>query len=46
MAEHERVFTPITCAVEPAMSSHPCGTGKVAFQDRWLLIGGSFVYEV
>ena len=28
------------------MSSHPCGTGKVAFQDRWLLIGGLFVYKM
>ena len=32
--------------VEPAMSSHPCDTIKVAFQDRWLLIGGSFVYKM
>ena len=32
--------------VEPAMSSHPCNTRKVAFQDRWLLIGGSFVYKM
>ena len=31
---------------EPAMSSHPCDTRKVAFQDRWLLIEGSFVYKM
>ena len=28
------------------MSSHPCNTRKVAFQDRWLLIGGTFVYNM
>ena len=28
------------------MSSHLCDTRKVAFQDRWLLIGGSFVYKM
>ena len=32
--------------VEPAMNSHPCDTRKVAFQDRWPLIGGSFVYKM
>ena len=32
--------------VEPAMSSHPCETRKVAFQDMWLLISGSFVYKM
>ena len=28
------------------MSSHPCDTRKVAFQDRWLFIGGLFVYKM
>ena len=32
--------------VEPAMSSHPCKTRKVAFQCRCLPIGGSFVYKM
>ena len=32
--------------VEPAMSSHPCDTGKMAFKHRWLLIGGTFVYKI
>ena len=32
--------------VEPAMSSHPCDTIKVVSQDRWLLIGSSFVYKM
>ena len=36
----------VSDAVEPAMSSQPLGTEKVAFKDRWLLIGGSFVYEM
>ena len=34
------------CTVEPALCSHTCGTRKVAFQDKWLPIGGSFVYEM
>ena len=30
--------------VEPAINSHHhCDAGKVAFQDTWLLIGGSTV---
>ena len=28
------------------MRGHPCNTRKVAFQGRWLLIGGSFVYKM
>ena len=28
------------------MSSHSCDTGKVAFERRWLLIGGTFVYNM
>ena len=28
------------------MISHPCDTGNMAFQDRWMLIGGSFVYKM
>ena len=28
------------------MSSHPWSTGKAAFQDTWLPIGVSFVYEM
>ena len=34
---------------KPAMSSHPCDTKNVAFQDRWLLTWlkrGSFVYTI
>ena len=41
---HFRGNRPYT--VEPAMSSHPCNTRKVAFQDRWLHIEGSFVYKM
>ena len=33
-------------SIEPAMSSHPCDTGKVAFWGRWLLIEGTFVYKM
>ena len=36
----------ISVTVEPPMSSHPCDTREVAFQDMWLLIGGSFVYKM
>ena len=36
----------ITSTEEPAMSSHPCDTEKVAFKGRWLLIGDLFVYEM
>ena len=36
----------MTDTVEPAMSSHPWDTRKVAFQDKCLLIGGSFVYKM
>ena len=32
--------------VEPAMSIHHCNTRKVAFQGKWLLMGGSFVYKM
>ena len=32
--------------MEPAIRGHPCDTRKVAFQGRWLLIGGSFVYKM
>ena len=28
------------------MSSHPCDTGKVAFECMWLHIVGSFVYKM
>ena len=36
----------ILCTVEPAMSSHPCDTGRLALKCRWLLIGGTFVYKM
>ena len=32
--------------VEPAMRSQPCDKGKMAFQGRWLLIGGLSVYKM
>ena len=28
------------------MNSHPCDKVKVAFKGKWLLIGGSFVWEM
>ena len=36
----------ILCTVEPAMSSHPCDTGRLALKCRWLLRGGTFVYKM
>ena len=36
----------LSIRVEPAMRSHPCDTGKVAFKSRWLLIGGLFAYKM
>ena len=37
---------PLACLVDHAMNNHPWGTGKVAFHDRQLFIGGLFVYEM
>ena len=46
LGEGMRSLGIIWYTIESAMSIHPCNTGNVAFQGRWLLIGGSFIYKM